>query len=478
VVHHVRDRRSAELSLLRADLLELARDRVETAASPLAPAHMLTSLLRLPGAHGDIAPEVAAALRLYGGLLDGADIVEADDLRRIARALGEPHDAVRAAAEAALVALGPAATGELIATAAWGRRRARDRAAALLADLPVTTTVIDRLIDAELDALDRTHAAIAVLVQPGDELLAHRLDERLGEIAHTVLLLVAASRRSPAIARAAVAWRHARGGLERARTLAVIEAALPRALVGRLVEAVDELTPADRAAALARAGIAAPARDVAIRAELAGRDRLARALVLHTIGAAGRSAHRDTIAEAARAEAIALSPRDLVHKLSQALVRKPAPEPHVDDGGSDMPSRVETLIALGRVPLLASLTTRQLADVAERARWTDLREGAIVVTGGDVIDSLIVVEDGELAHGDRRIAKGEVVDELACVAPIAATADLRVVRAARLIRLERVDFEELVDDVPGLAAAVCRALGERARRAEDSAYRSPLASRG
>jgi len=143
-----------------------------------------------------------------------------------------------------------------------------------------------------------------------------------------------------------------------------------------------------------------------------------------------------------------------------------------------MPSRVETLIALGRVPLLASLTTRQLADVAERARWAHAREGSIVVTAGDLIDALIVVDDGELAHGARRIGKGDVVDELACVAPIAATGDLRVVRAARLIRLERVDFEELVDDVPGLAAAVCRALGERARRGEDRAYRSPLASRG
>jgi len=53
---------------------------------------------------------------------------------------------------------------------------------------------------------------------------------------------------------------------------------------------------------------------------------------------------------------------------------------------------------------------------------------------------------------------------------------LRRQRPTRVIRLDRVDFEELVDDVPGLAAAVCRALGERARRAEDSAYRSPLAS--
>lgn len=143
-----------------------------------------------------------------------------------------------------------------------------------------------------------------------------------------------------------------------------------------------------------------------------------------------------------------------------------------------MPSRVETLIALGRVPLLAALTTRQLADVAERARWATGREGAIVISAGDAIDALIVVEDGELMYGDRVIGKGGVVDELACVAPILAAADLRVLRAARLIRLERIDFEELVDDVPGLAAAVCRALGERARHAEDGAYRSPLVSRG
>ena len=142
-----------------------------------------------------------------------------------------------------------------------------------------------------------------------------------------------------------------------------------------------------------------------------------------------------------------------------------------------MPSRVETLIALGRVPLLAALTTRQLADVAERARWVHARQGSVVITAGDLVDALIVVEDGELALGERRIVKAEAVDELACVAPQPVPHDLVAVRAARLIRLERPDFEELVDDVPGLAAAICRALGERARRAEDRGYRSPLTSR-
>ena len=142
-----------------------------------------------------------------------------------------------------------------------------------------------------------------------------------------------------------------------------------------------------------------------------------------------------------------------------------------------MPSRVETLIALGRVALLAPLSTRQLADIAERVRWSTAGAGTVLVTAGDPIDALIVVADGELRLADRFVGAGEVVDELACVAPVAAAADLVVTRSARVIRLERIDFEELVDDVPGLASAVCRALGDRARRAEDASYRSPLASR-
>jgi hypothetical protein len=471
LVAAVRERRSAELALVRADLLELVRERVEQGASQPAPDHALVSLMR-SAESSDGGAEVAAALRLYGALLEGAAAIEPDDLRRVARALGEPDDDVRAAAEDALAALGPAAAGELIATAAWGRRRARDRAAALLAELPVTPATIDRLVDAELDQLEQTAAAIAAFSEPGDELIVRRLDERLREIAYTVLLLVAARGRSRPIARAAIAWRHARAGLERARALAVIEAGLPRPLVGRLVEAVDDLAPADRAAQLARAGTPLPARDAAIRAELAGRDRLARALVLHALGASGRSAHRETIAQAAHAEAAAASAHDLLRRLTEAI------DDDVEEGTTDMPSRVETLIALGRVPLLAPLSTRQLADIAERARWATAKDGAVLVTAGDPIDALIVVEDGELRLGDRAFGAGEVVDELACVAPVAAPADLVVTRSARVIRLERVDFEELVDDVPGLASAVCRALGDRARRAEDAGYRSPLASRG
>jgi len=76
-----------------------------------------------------------------------------------------------------------------------------------------------------------------------------------------------------------------------------------------------------------------------MRAELAGPDRLARALVLHALGQAGRSAHREVIAEAAAAEALAASPADLLRRLTAAV------DDDLEEGATDMPSRVETLIA-------------------------------------------------------------------------------------------------------------------------------------
>lgn len=469
--------RGAERALLRSELAELARACIDRAASQLAPAHALTSLVRAP-ADDASALEVAAALRALGVLLADEPAPALDDIRRMTLALGEPDDDVRAAAEEALVGLGAAAASELVAAVAFGRRRARDRAAALLAELPVTPAALDALIADELGGLGETRAALAGLAATAatDALLVRRLDERLREIAHTVLLLVAARRRSPAIARAAVAWGTARGRHERARTLAVVEAALPRALVSPLVDAVDELAPAERATALRRTGAAIPNRDHVIRGELAGRDRLARALALHALEPAGRGEHRDTIAAAARAEAERASPAALLRRL-HAAAADPSPTTHPAPGGVDMPSRIESLIAIGRVPLFASLSTRQLADVAERARWISLAAGGVVVGAGDVLDALVIVDDGELALGERRFVRGEVVDELACVAPQPVARDLRAVRATRAVRLERADFEELVDDVPGLAAAICRALGERARRADDASYHSPLVSR-
>jgi CRP-like cAMP-binding protein len=118
--------------------------------------------------------------------------------------------------------------------------------------------------------------------------------------------------------------------------------------------------------------------------------------------------------------------------------------------------------------LLSGLTTRQLAELAEAARWQDLGDGDVVVAAGELVDALLVVATGSLRVDDpaapRTIGAGQVLDDLAVVAPSPAPAPVVAAEPTRLLRLPRVDFEELVDDVPGLAAAVCRVLGTRARR--------------
>jgi hypothetical protein len=241
----------------------------------------------------------------------------------------------------------------------------------------------------------------------------------------------------------------------RARALVALETALPRAMVARLLDAVDDLPAADRSRAAAERLEAVPDRDRAVSAELAGGDRLARALVLHTLDADARASHRATISSAAASAAAAASPLALLRRIADADA----------DGDRDVPTRVETMLILGDVPLLAQLTARQLADLAAVADWRSARADDVVAPAGEALDALIVVADGELSLGDgRAIARGHAVDELAWFAPAPLAAPLVATRATRYLRIERLDFDELVDDVPGLGAAVLRVLGTRARR--------------
>ncbi len=426
--------REAEHVLLDAEVMALARELAD---------------LREPETRAP-APVAAAALRVLAAVPDPTDVETA---RLFAAALGDADDDVRDAAEAGLAGLGAAAIGHLVTIADFGRRAARDRAVALLGDLPVTGAELDRLLDAELEQLDRTCAHLGLLADLGGGAVARRLDERAREIAHTVLLLCAARLRSRPIAAAARVFARAPDVAVRARALAVIDAALPRALVARLVHAIDDLPAGERGQAAAeRLGEAAPDRERAIRAELAGGDRLARALVLHALDADDRAIHRDAIAAAATQAAAAANPLALLRRINDA-----------DEGERDVPTRVETMLILGDLPLLAQLTARQLADLAAPAAWRSARPGDVVVAAGEPLDALVVVAEGELGMGASRFGRGQAIDELAWFAPTTVIDPVIAIRATRFVRIERLDFDELVDDVPGLAAAVCRVLGSRAR---------------
>jgi hypothetical protein len=413
----------AEARWLAADVRDLARGLVGSA--PPVAAAALTLLARWPGGP---APE---------------------DLTALTEALGARDDQVRAAAEQAVRGLGAAAAVPLVHAVATGRRAARDRAAALLGELAMPTRELDRLVARELDLLDQLAARAAALAALGERRLERRLEERLGERAHGVLLLAAAQLRAPAIARAARALRSATGVGERARAVEILDATLPRTLAARLIPLLD---PGPLAARLhgARQRVGPIAVDAAVTAELTGPDPLTRQLVLLALPAARRADFRGALGVAARAAVDAIAPLELLRRVTD------------DDEDDDVPAAVDVMLALAEVPLLARLTTPQLAALAERGQLVRLAAGATAVADGELIDALLVVVDGAVEVDGRTVARGQAVDELAAFAPRPSP---RVIAATptRLYRLPRVELDQLLDDEPGLGGALVRHLGAALR---------------
>jgi hypothetical protein len=460
--------KSAQWSLLRAELRDLAYRVADRDG-------------------GGLAIDAAGGLRLLAAALPDDDAARGEAASVAVRGLSDRDDEVADAAAEAIRAIGVAATAELVVLAGFGRRAARDRAAALLRALPVAASALDQLIEHELEALDQTCLELGALGSENgaeialaatastlatssaiDGLLVRRLDERRHEIAYTILLLVAAQRQTPAISAAAMQWRCARGRYDKARALAVLDTMLPRALAARLLELLEDRSASGRAAVVAqRRGLTLPSPSQVIAAEVAGADGLTRRVFLAALSQRGLSAHRVVISAAAHHLASAADPRRLLRRLSEST------EP--GDEGAEMPSQIETLLVLTNVSLFVGLATRQLDELARRTRWRAVRKGDVVAIAGQPLEVLWIVEDGELFCGARRIVSGEIVDDLAWIAPRAPAHDVVARGVGRLLAIDRAAFEELADDVPGLGASLCRVLAERLRlaRGEPAALPSP-----
>lgn len=409
---------------------------------------------RLADRRTDPAPPPVAAAALVA-LACWSTLVPTEDVHLVAEALGDRDDDVREAAAAGLRALGTAAAPELARLGGFGRRLARDRALALLRALPVTAAVLDQLIARELAALDRLVLHAAALVELGDAWVLRRLDERVAEVGHTTLLLAAARERSATIAHAARLLRAARGPTERARALEALDAGLPRALAVVLLPALEDVAPAVRArGASARHPGARPGLDDAIRAELAGDDPLTRATLVRALGHR-RAGYRSAIADAAQVAADELEPLELLRRINVT-----------DDEEDDVPAPVELMLLLAQVPLLRELTTAQIAALVDRAEVVELADGDVLYADGERVEALIIVADGALAAGARRVTVGHVLDDLAPLAPRPTVERVVAVGPTRLARIPRLDLDDLIDDEPGLAAALLRQLGERLRATE------------
>jgi NTE family protein len=93
----------------------------------------------------------------------------------------------------------------------------------------------------------------------------------------------------------------------------------------------------------------------------------------------------------------------------------------------------------------------------------------VIAAAGDAADAFYLVVSGRVRievdadDGTRRVVAergpGEAFDERALFSADTRADTVIAVERTRLARMARADFEELVEDVPGIALGVCRVLG-------------------
>jgi CRP-like cAMP-binding protein len=330
-----------------------------------------------------------------------------------------------------------------------------------LRDLEALPSTLDDAIEAELAELHhvilRRSALEATEPVGAVGLLRARLDERLQEIARTLLLVVEVRLGDRRIGDTARRIVKASDGRARSQALEALDALLPRQLGRRVVELLEDAPLEIRARRAVEAlGAEPPALGEALQLELVGNDPLARTLAVHALGAQGRARHRGLLRAVAEAQIDRADPARLLRRI---LVERSDSELEEED----VLSSVQAMLSLRGIPLFAGLSPSQLGELAEVVTWETHAAGAAVLREGERPGGLVFVVSGQVrrhehAAADAELGPGAAFGEAELFGVEAPSPGVTAVERTRVGRLSRDDFERVAEDTPGVALAVCRVL--------------------
>jgi CRP-like cAMP-binding protein len=119
-----------------------------------------------------------------------------------------------------------------------------------------------------------------------------------------------------------------------------------------------------------------------------------------------------------------------------------------------------------RVPLFASASKAELAEIASIADEIDLPEGKAVIKEGDSGREFFVIVEGtaDVERGGRRIASlgpGDFAGEIALIAKMPRTATITTTSPVRALVITDRAFRQLLEHSPQIQVGVLTALAER-----------------
>ena len=127
--------------------------------------------------------------------------------------------------------------------------------------------------------------------------------------------------------------------------------------------------------------------------------------------------------------------------------------------------------SLSQVTLFKRLEPRQIKELAQVADITSAKQGKTLITEGALGRELIVIMEGtvDVIRSGQTIASlgpGDAVGEMALIDHQEASATVVTTSPCELVVVEGRRFKPLLDDIPGLAAALLASVCARLREAD------------
>ncbi len=430
----------AQLDRLVADL-ESREDRAHVAAAvaDVAAVHgirLRPHAARVLAYRRDPDPAVRVEVLRFIGC---AELAEA--ARDVVQHLTANHPAEAAAARRALHALGSDAVDVLLHTLRFGRFRAREAVLPILVGLPVDAERLQAFVDREVDLMRRLIVQADVLRTGAiHDAVLQRLHERIDESSHTAVLLIAAACDDDRLARVGRLLGRTHSTRDRALVLEALEALLPPTERARLLPLLEDGSPGALARTAAEGlGRPLPTFEEALVEALASSDGLVQDLLRGTLPAATLARFTDTVS---------------YERTDQRMT-------HVD-----------MMLLLRRLDLFAGLTMRQLAELARVVAERQVADGDAIVREGEFAAQMYFIVDGRVRVTKEDVAvsalgPGEFFGEIAVFDGERRSASVIADGPVHLLRLDRQDLFEVMEEHPAIAVAICQTLSRRLRELLD-----------
>jgi voltage-gated potassium channel len=126
---------------------------------------------------------------------------------------------------------------------------------------------------------------------------------------------------------------------------------------------------------------------------------------------------------------------------------------------------VVTWQTVANVPIFAGLDAARIAEIARLLKRQVVPAQFVVVRRGDPADAMFFIMAGEvqvdIAPTPVRLAKGQYFGEIGLIRDTMRTATVTTLTECQLLSLDVADFRRLLENNPGLKAAITRTAEER-----------------